>query len=510
MQKCYILFLMVLAIILLIPYQVFAFGQMWGNDVLVHSANHIYGFGMDQGDKDTLVLVVSDSSTTNLKDTLYIYRSTNSGQSWNRAISLYSAVDNERFGKTDIIAAKGDSNFIFVFYMYDKKLLCAKYPYDLSQLLSADTISATGENVVDFSVCQGLLSIYRLYVVYQTSQDSVIFKCSTDYSKNWANRVNLTKTTPISQLSIASSLHGYLVVAGKTSDGKIYAIRNTNYGNSANWKNGQYPSGYIDCRHPVVAGSNTLIMIGDYDIFWVFYERLVATPGTHYILSYHYSTDGCATWSPMSDISDTSSGNRLYPSLHVLKETDASNMTLAYRYEGTWPHEIRYIYKEDAQSTPSDWMASYTGMNDYQPTTSLPHRAYTIEGTDYSINSTILYVRTPDEGLYFDASSFSGVDDEIGDETIKGFSLGQNYPNPFNPSTTIEYSLNKDGEVEIAVYNILGQKVKTLFEGYKVKGNHRIVWDGTGRDDSPVASGVYFYRTKSEGQTLTNKMVLTK
>jgi hypothetical protein len=56
--------------------------HLWDEDVLVHQADRIYGFGMDQADKDTLILVVSDSSTANLIDTLYIYRSTDNGQSW--------------------------------------------------------------------------------------------------------------------------------------------------------------------------------------------------------------------------------------------------------------------------------------------------------------------------------------------------------------------------------------------------------------------------------------------
>ena len=100
MLKRYGLVLAVLVIAFLIPQQSVAEGQMWGNDVLVHEANHIYGFGMDQGGKDTLVLVVSDSSTTNSEDTLYLYRSTDNGQTWNfvRAVIAGSGL---RFGKAN-------------------------------------------------------------------------------------------------------------------------------------------------------------------------------------------------------------------------------------------------------------------------------------------------------------------------------------------------------------------------------------------------------------------------
>jgi hypothetical protein len=506
MLKRYVLVLAVLVVALLVPQQSMAEGQMWGNDVLVHQANHIYGFGMDQGDKDTLVLVVSDSSTTNLRDTLYIYRSTDNGQTWNKVRTGISGSDDYRLGKADIVAAKGDSNFVFVFYIYHNTLWCDRHTYNLFVRDFAKGISAAYENLVDFSVCQDLFPNYWLYVVYQTDQDSVIFKRSRDYGVTWEDRKNLTEDTPItSQPSVAWSQGPYLVVAGKTDDDKIYVIRNTNYGNSANWQDGQYPSGIGNCKHPAVAGSHT--SPGSEAVFWVFYQRWATD---HYVLSYHWSTDAGSTWYSLSGPSDTSSGNRVSPSLHVLKENDASNLTLAYRYEiGAEPREIRYIYKENAQGSPSVWTAPYTGVNNYDPV-ALPHqKAYTIKDTANSIISAVLYVDL-NEGLYFDASSFTGVDDETGDEPIRRFSLRQNYPNPFNPTTNIEFVLSKSGQVKLEIFNILGEKIRTLVD-QRLKAGHKLVdWDGKDGSGEEVASGVYFYRLQTENFTQTKKMVLIR
>jgi hypothetical protein len=72
------------------------------------------------------------------------------------------------------------------------------------------------------------------------------------------------------------------------------------------------------------------------------------------------------------------------------------------------------------------------------------------------------------------------------------FSLYQNYPNPFNPSTTIKYSLKNDSWVTIKIYNILGQEVKKLVDGYKQKGNNLVVWDGSNNYGNNVSSGIYF------------------
>ncbi|MCK4427876.1 MAG: T9SS type A sorting domain-containing protein [candidate division Zixibacteria bacterium] len=508
MLKRYVFVLAVLVVALLVPQQSMAEGQMWGNDVLVHQANHIYGFGMDQGDEDTLVLVVSDSSTTNLRDTLYIYRSTDNGQTWNKVITGISGSDDYRLGKADIVAAKGDSNFVFMFYIYHNTLWCDRHTYNLFVRDFAKGIPAAYENLVDFSVCQDIFPGYWLYVVYQTDQDSVIFKRSRDYGVTWKDRKNLTEDTPItSQPSVAWSQGPYLVVAGKTDDDNIYVIRNTNYGNSANWQDGQYPWTGSNCEHPTVAGSHALP--DSETVFWVFFERLVTTPTDHYILNYHYSTDAGYTWNPLWALTDTSSGSRRYPSLHVLKENGASDITLAYRYEGTSPRQVRYVYKENAQDNPRFGTAPYTGVNNYDPV-ALPHqKAYTIKDTANSIISAVLYVDL-NEGLYFDASSFTGVDDETGDEAIRGFSLRQNYPNPFNPTTNIEFVLSKSGQVKLEIFNILGEKIRTLVD-QRLKAGHKLVdWDGKDGSGEEVASGVYFYRLQTENFTQTKKMVLIR
>ena len=85
-----------------------------------------------------------------------------------------------------------------------------------------------------------------------------------------------------------------------------------------------------------------------------------------------------------------------------------------------------------------------------------------------------------------------------------------NYPNPFNPETTISYALPQTGKVKIDVYNIKGQKVKTLVNEHKAAGQHSVVWKGTDDNNKQVASGVYLYKMKSGKFSTTNKMILMK
>ncbi len=91
-----------------------------------------------------------------------------------------------------------------------------------------------------------------------------------------------------------------------------------------------------------------------------------------------------------------------------------------------------------------------------------------------------------------------------------GFALLQNYPNPFNPSTTISFELDKKQEIELAVYNLLGQKVKTLYSGLVSAGTHRMEWDASDEAGQKVSSGIYFYRLIAEQQVASRKMTLLK
>ncbi len=90
------------------------------------------------------------------------------------------------------------------------------------------------------------------------------------------------------------------------------------------------------------------------------------------------------------------------------------------------------------------------------------------------------------------------------------FTLNQNYPNPFNPETTIDYYVAQGSHVELAIYNLLGDKIKTLVSGYQAAGNYSIKWRADSDDGSLVASGVYFYKLTAGDYTDSKKMTLMK
>ena len=76
-----------------------------------------------------------------------------------------------------------------------------------------------------------------------------------------------------------------------------------------------------------------------------------------------------------------------------------------------------------------------------------------------------------------------------------------NYPNPFNPTTTIEFSIQNDSKVELSIYNIKGQKIKTLAQNEFAKGSHSVIWNGDNESGRAISSGVYLYKLKVNGKT---------
>jgi hypothetical protein len=94
--------------------------------------------------------------------------------------------------------------------------------------------------------------------------------------------------------------------------------------------------------------------------------------------------------------------------------------------------------------------------------------------------------------------------------TPSRFEVSQNYPNPFNSMTLIRYSLPRDYQVEISLYNILGQKVRTLTNEYQTSGYKGIAWDGKDDRGQDVGSGIYFYQVKAGDLSCTRKLLLLK
>jgi len=145
-----------------------------------------------------------------------------------------------------------------------------------------------------------------------------------------------------------------------------------------------------------------------------------------------------------------------------------------------------------------------------EPVSDIIYLDYDIEAEEtYTYYVTVVYNLGESEPSNEVEVFITSVEDELFNVPHRT-ELHANYPNPFNPSTKITFSIKERDRVQIDVYNVLGQKVKTLLNDEKEPGLHSVVWYGKDDSGRNVASGIYFYRMTTSDYNRTNKMIFLK
>ncbi len=127
-----------------------------------------------------------------------------------------------------------------------------------------------------------------------------------------------------------------------------------------------------------------------------------------------------------------------------------------------------------------------------------------------SVNAGTYFVTVPasSAAIVRIADTLTNLTDKPG--LPENFSLSQNYPNPFNPTTIINYDIPKSGFVSLKVYNILGQEVAVLYQGFQKAGSYKVSFSAVDGDASVLSSGVYLYRLEANGFAEAKKMIFMK
>ncbi len=132
-----------------------------------------------------------------------------------------------------------------------------------------------------------------------------------------------------------------------------------------------------------------------------------------------------------------------------------------------------------------------------------------ISGQDYIAGVSAVYDDPGESAIITINFTYAGT--EASDALVKATILNGNYPNPFNPETTISFSVAQTSSlVNLEIYNLKGQNIKTLVNEILPAGSHSVIWNGTDDMGKSVASGVYLYKMKTGNYTSTKKMILMK
>ncbi|MBP7310207.1 MAG: T9SS type A sorting domain-containing protein [Candidatus Cloacimonetes bacterium] len=162
------------------------------------------------------------------------------------------------------------------------------------------------------------------------------------------------------------------------------------------------------------------------------------------------------------------------------------------------PQGFQYVSGTEFVEAPTTWteytydLSTYDNQNVYIGIRCVSNDAFVFYVDDFAIHSN------------------GGSDGEDQLAPVAFTELKGNYPNPFNPETTISYSVKENLPVNIEIYNLKGQKVKSLVKETKAAGNYKVAWNGTDDNNRPVSSGVYFFKMNAGKYSSTKKMIMMK
>lgn len=193
------------------------------------------------------------------------------------------------------------------------------------------------------------------------------------------------------------------------------------------------------------------------------------------------SSDNSKTWSNVFQID----------SLRIQKISFSSNGKLFYFVTNNIS-STSHVYMFYSEDKGNNWTSFQLPIND------------NIVGMDVDSEENI-YLGTTNSGVFRLKQPIVKVEEDHRNHLTHDFVLANNFPNPFNNSTVIKYSIPKEGFVTLNVYNILGEKVSTLINEFKLSGNYELRFN-----TEQLASGIYFYKLIMGEFAQTRKMILTK
>jgi hypothetical protein len=128
------------------------------------------------------------------------------------------------------------------------------------------------------------------------------------------------------------------------------------------------------------------------------------------------------------------------------------------------------------------------------------------------VTNSYIYLAAYGAGLHIYENPYGGIVPVESESftLLIDYVLLQNYPNPFNPITTIRFNLPNANHARLVIYNILGQEVRELANGFLSAGKHEVIWDGTNNSGIKEASGIYFYTLQAGDVKIIKKMMLSK
>ncbi len=260
---------------------------------------------------------------------------------------------------------------------------------------------------------------------------------------------------------------------------------------------------FSEISHSLGDTTNIVLLLG----LWQKIDNVWCRIGGHYVSLAGACPDTLVAISdPAQDNAETGARGRFlpphypHPDDHTLHNTKGFVSHDAYVSDtlSVEPYAEDLWKFKDCEDDSLPWLSQFEGQN-FQPEQEQYRHDYDSTKNLYAVvEYAIMICQKPT------------LVEEEEVEIPKYFELFQSFPNPFNNHTVIKYSLSKTTDVSLVIYNILGQKVKTLVRKEKQNGLMTVIWDGKDDRGKDLSSGIYFYRLQAGGLIQTRRMVLLK
>jgi hypothetical protein len=496
----------------------------WGNDVTIITGSVSNGISADYcADSLYAVRCTTYAGIDNAR--INIYKSTDEGATWQYLSGIYNPTS--QFSYPVILTGTNSSpDRLYLFYLRSTQngdIGVARFTQQ-GAFEGFFEVKSDVDTITYFSACTNYGLGNRLMVAYQkertgdTTPDLYTIT-SSDYGATWSNNVWLD--TDGSHPDIAYGSNGYVyltyVKAGGAND-EIHFVRSTSYCDPGSFEYYQaLTADYWNDDYPKVAALHTSPSATPY--VWVAYTHDQNNLGD-WNMRFAYSTDGGKNWSKNHSLASDTAYDEMGCDLWVGRNSEFTYVNICFlkrRYVNL-EDQSRDIYWGYANtSNPENW--NIFQINDHWGAFDGDGRKVCqgTYGTIANYMSGVVYAGSSIFGnyynLYFDNWGWTDIKEETAEEgKPEDFSLLDNYPNPFNPETRISYTIGTSGfsHVRLQIFNVLGQKVKTLVDEWQAPGAHEVTWDGKNESGGNAASGIYLYRLEADQFKQTKKMVLIR
>jgi len=418
---------------------------------------------------------------------IYYKRSTDGGINWGADVRLTNSSDFSGYPSISVSglvihvvwedSRNGNSE------IYYKRSTDSGINWGIDTRLTSNTASST---IPSISV-----SGSAVYVVWRDDRSDqfgdIFYKRSTDGGVSWGSDLSLTISNNSYSAYPSISISGTFihVVWHDSRDGnsEIYYKRSTD--NGITWgSDTRLTNNISSSTFPNVSVAGSLVHIVWND------DRI----GNSNRIYFKRSSDGGISWGSDTRLT-TNNAYEEHPSVSI----SGSAIHAIWMDQRNGPLEVYYKRSLNEGITwESDIRLTISAVNSNLPSVAFSGSFVHVVWQDQRDgNFEVYYKRNPTGNLVgLIHTNF---------EIPNSFSLLQNFPNPFNPVTNIEFTLPKQGSVELIIYNSLGKQVAVLVNGNLNAGRYSADWDAT-----HYPSGVYFYTLKAESYTETKKMILIK